>query len=644
MNNDFDEDLERTGAHKSRKKPSMRTVDYHVHKEDLNHSPAAEGAGKVVAVDGSGDRQPELFPIDRSKRRSDPGRGRPDSGSSRSRGHSASSVSRRQTAATSGRSSSASRSAAKTAGQKKRKRIIITAVAECLVLALIFSYAFVARRLSLVQKLDFAPKEVANQDLTPVQKQHMQGYWTIAVFGVDSRGKNVGKGTNADVNMICSINMDTGEIKLVSVYRDSYLNINDSNAYNKINMAYAQGGPQQAVKAMNKNLDLDIQDYITFNWKAVADSINILGGVDVDISKTEFSYINSFITETVKATGVGSHHLKKAGSNHLDGVQAVAYGRLRLMDTDFARTERQRLIISKAFDKAKKSDFSVLNNILVTVLPQVATNLNLEDLTNIALTIGKYHIGETTGFPAARGDLRMGKKGLCVIPQTLESNVIELHKFLYNKENYTPTDKVKKISTKIAADSGMYKEGKAVDHVKTDGGYDPKPEESDKETDARKDETLEDEFEYPSETETREGETTTEGDINDDWPDEWETDSNGGGSGPSKETTAANGSKPETETKPSPTKPSGENTKPTKPDSTISSDEITGPGVKPTAPSETTKAHQSGETETSGVNKQESTAAVPTVAPPPIDTGGNSSSGPGGSGEPTSSVSPGPGN
>ena len=109
----------------------------------------------------------------------------------------------------------------------------------------------------------------------------------------------------------------------------------------------------RAVKALNKNLGLNITQYATFNWKAVADAINILGGVDVELSDAEFSWINAFITETVKETGIGSHQLTHAGNVHLDGIQAVAYGRIRYSDTDYARTERQRIILQKAFDKAK---------------------------------------------------------------------------------------------------------------------------------------------------------------------------------------------------------------------------------------------------------------------------------------------------
>ncbi|MEG7530372.1 MAG: LCP family protein [Hungatella sp.] len=353
--------------------------------------------------------------------------------------------------------------------KKKRRRIIAMIIAECFALLLIFGYAYVAKRLNMVQREEFNISKTKNNDLTVDDIKKMKGYWMIAVFGVDSRNSNVGKGTNADVNMICCINRDTGDIKLVSVFRDSYLNIDEKGNYNKLNAAYAHGGPEQAVAALNKNLDLNITDYITFNWKAVAESINLLGGVDVELSKAEFRYINSFITETVKSTGIGSHQLKKAGMNHLDGVQAVAYGRLRLMDSDYARTERQRKIIELAFQKAQKADYAVLNNILVTVLPQVSTSLGFADLTNVALNITKYKIGETGGFPFSRGDANMGKRGACVIPTTLESNVIQLHQFLFGDEIYAPTDAVRKISAKIASDTGLYKEGSPVGHVTTEG-------------------------------------------------------------------------------------------------------------------------------------------------------------------------------
>lgn len=397
---------------------------------------------------------------------------------------------------------------------KTRRRIITMIIAECFALLFIFGYGFVARRWNMIQRMeDWVPEEVENPnfsvDLPQYQKQ--KGHWGIYIFGVDSRGSNVGKGTNADVNMICDINHDTGEIRLVSVFRDSYLNVNENGGYNKINQAYFTGGPSNAAKMLNKNLDLNIGDFVTFNWKAVADGINILGGVDMEISNAEFYYINSFITETVEATGVYSTHLKKAGMNHLDGVQAVAYGRLRLMDTDFARTERQRKVIQAAFEKAKKADFATLNQLTLTLFPQVATSVDMQDIISLLGDVSKYYIGETGGFPFARGDANMGKKGACVIPQTLESNVKELHHFLYGEENYVPSDTVKKISAKISSDTGMYTQGVSVGHVSTAGGAIPNPAKTPKATAAAEKETKKKEDPEESSDRGLEKETDEEG-------------------------------------------------------------------------------------------------------------------------------------
>ena len=388
-----------------------------------------------------------------------------------------SSLGRRESAASAAEISPVtSRMQARKEKEQKKKRIIAMIILECFTLCLIFGYGFVKRNYSL-QRLPFNEENVKNNNLSDTVTERMKGYWTIALFGVDSRGTVLDKGVHSDVNMLCNINMDTGEIQLVSVYRDTYLNINDKNSYNKINTAYFQGGPEQAVQAINKNLDLDIRDYASFNWKTVAEAINILGGVDIELSKAEFHYINGFITETVKYTGIPSQHLTHAGMNHLDGVQAVAYGRLRLMDTDFARTERQKKVVKQAFEKAKQADWAVLNNLLVTVFPQVATNIDVEDMIKMGRSISKFYLGENTGFPQARGDANISGKGACVIPTTLESNVKMLHEFLYGTTDYEPSDAVKQISAKISADTGLYNEGKPAGRPSTEG-YLPKPTEA----------------------------------------------------------------------------------------------------------------------------------------------------------------------
>ena len=294
------------------------------------------------------------------------------------------------------------------------------------------------------------------------------GYWTSAVFGVDSRDGNTGKGALSDVEMLCSIHRKTGEIRLLSVFRDTYLRIDQKEDFDKINEAYFLGGPEQAIKALEDNLDLQIDDYATFNWKAVVDAINVLGGVDIDITDKEFAYINSFITETVNSTGVGSYQLEHSGMNHLDGVQAVAYARLRLMDTDFNRTERQRKVLGQAMEKAKNSDLKTLTTLIGTVYPQTKTSIGVDNLAGMAKNAKKYYISQTSGFPFSHQEIKIGKKA-CVVPTTLESNVIQLHSFLYNTENYVPSESLKSISTHIIEVSGLGEPGKDIESGKNVG-------------------------------------------------------------------------------------------------------------------------------------------------------------------------------
>ncbi len=307
------------------------------------------------------------------------------------------------------------------------------------------------------------------------------GYWTVAVFGVDSRDGNMGKGALSDVIMLCSINRKTGDIRLVSVFRDSYLRIDEDGSYDKINEAYFLGGHKQAVKALEDNLGLKIDDYATFNWSAVVNAINALGGVDLEITDKEFAYINSFITETVNSTNIGSHHLEHSGMNHLDGVQAVAYARLRLMDTDFNRTERQRKVLGLAMEKAKQAGFDTLKDLVSAVLPQVSTSVGIDDILSVAKNAKKYYISQTSGFPFSHSEIKIGKKS-CVIPTTLESNVIQLHQFLYDDAQYTPSETVRAISARIAQESGLSDPGKDTESGKnvgaqgnTGGGQEARP-------------------------------------------------------------------------------------------------------------------------------------------------------------------------
>ena len=379
--------------------------------------------------------------------------------------------------------------------KKKKSKIaffITMLIAEMLVLGVIFAYAYALKQYSKIQRPEYDVEEVANTGLSEKKLQEMRGYRNIALFGVDSRDNSVGKGNRSDVIIICSIDQGTGDIKLVSVYRDTYLDVG-KNSFQKATHAYSYGGPARAVKMLNDSLDLNITDYVTFNWKAVATAINILGGVDREVTKPECKYINYYITETVKGTGIGSVQLKAPGMQHLDGVQAVAYARLRYMDTDYQRTERQRKVIELAFEKAKKADLKTLNDLLGNMLSMVATNLTWQDGLDVINDFGKYNLKDTAGFPFELDDMTLGTKGFIVVPVNLESNVLELHKYLFGDENYEVSAKVKAYSDRISSDTGVYKDGDSIKRVKTSGGYksNKNTDEDDKETKSKKKSTTE---------------------------------------------------------------------------------------------------------------------------------------------------------
>lgn len=312
-----------------------------------------------------------------------------------------------------------------------------------------WSYAMMSR----IQKdPEIKVEDMTNPHIDTDTRQVMRENWTIAVFGVDSTDGSLGTGSNADVIMLCNINQKTGAIRVVSIYRDTCMKVGEKNPYRKINEAYARGGIKQAVEALNENLDIEIDDYVAVNWKAVADAVNLLGGIEMDITRAEFRYINSYITSTVKGSGVGSYQLKAPGPNHLDGVQTVAYARLRKMDTDFQRTERQREVLKQVLEKAKAADLSVLNNILIGVLPQTMSSLEMDSLIPIAVNLKKYHLEDTAGFPFDLETKRIweNRKGIdYVFPMDLESNVVKLHQFLYGTEEYAPSQQVKEISAAV---------------------------------------------------------------------------------------------------------------------------------------------------------------------------------------------------
>ena len=328
---------------------------------------------------------------------------------------------------------------------KKQKALVIGGgVVLCLLVAAVIYVAVLFGKLG---NEDFSEDEIHINDLDATVGE---GYTNFVLFGGDSRSGETERYLNTDSIIIVSLNNKTKEIKLVSVYRDTLLDLSDGRI-RKCNSAYSNGGAKQAINMLNMNLDLDIKKYATVNFAAVVDLVDMVGGVEIDVSEKERKAVNRYIAETARVTGNKANYLSQSGLQTLDGVQATTYARIRKgVGDDFARTARQRLIIEKVAQKALKSDLSTINKIINELFPQISTNFTLTEILSYAKSFKKYSIKETTGFPIVKGSGTIPGKGSSVYPITLESNVSQLHEFLYGTVGYQPSSKVVEISAEIA--------------------------------------------------------------------------------------------------------------------------------------------------------------------------------------------------
>ena len=276
-----------------------------------------------------------------------------------------------------------------------------------------------------------------------------KGYTNFVLFGSDSRSGDVTRNANTDTIIIASLNNDTKEVKLVSVYRDTLLDLSNGSI-KKCNSAYATGGATRAINMLNMNLDLNITKYVTVDFCAVVDLVDMVGGIEIDVTTKEYKEINKYIGETARVSGKPAKLLTHGGLQKLDGVQATTYARIRKnVGNDYARTERQRLVIEKILEKAKKSDLATINKMVNEFFPRVATNFTLTEIMSYAKDFTKYKISETAGFPFDRGSGTIPGKGDSVYPITLKSNVSQLHEFLYGDSSYTPSNHVQGLDTKL---------------------------------------------------------------------------------------------------------------------------------------------------------------------------------------------------
>ena len=354
---------------------------------------------------------------------------------------------------TSGKKASSKRS------KKRKKAKMITFAIEAAILIVLLVVLYVLNRTELLSKVTYDEEVVQESvnELTEETLEKMEEYTNIALFGLDTRqAGSLGKGNRSDTIMVASINNDTKDVKIVSVYRDSYLNL-ANDKYRKCNEAYSVGGPEQAVAMLNMNLDLKIDHYMSVDFLAVSEVVDLLGGIEIDVDEYEIEHLNNYTVETSKVTGKKTQKLTKTGLQTLDGVQATSYCRIRYTaGDDFKRTERQREVLETIAKKAKTMSVSQLDEIIKKVFPMCATNMTVDQLLAIAADGLSYNIVGTSGFPFDVVTDSVGSAGSCVVPVDMEKNVSQLHKYLYDAENYQPSETVVKISDKIKNDTGVY--------------------------------------------------------------------------------------------------------------------------------------------------------------------------------------------
>lgn len=334
--------------------------------------------------------------------------------------------------------------------KKKMRRRIILLVMEVIILLALGAAAYA------MSKLDKLEYQTLNEDDLEIY-QDTGDYTNIALFGLDSREGELDGGVRSDAMMVASINNKTGNVKVVSIFRDTLTQQSDGT-YEKANSAYSYGGPQEAVALLNRNFDLDIKKYMSVNFNALADVIDLLGGIELELTDEEVFWTNGYATETSKVVGRTTTELTQAGKQTLDGIQAVSYTRIRYTEgDDFKRSERQRLVLQQVVEKAKKASLPTLNKIIDQVLPQVSTNLSASDFMGIAANAGKYQLGEMKGFPfdVTTSENVIGLEGSYVVAIGFADNVKQMHAFLFDKNTYQPSEKVQSIDSDIIYLTGI---------------------------------------------------------------------------------------------------------------------------------------------------------------------------------------------
>lgn len=323
--------------------------------------------------------------------------------------------------------------------KKKRKKLKAFGIAVLVLVILLViliggTFWFINDKLGKIQQVDLNESDL---NVSAEVAENLSKFRNIAIFGIDSREDSYSKGNRSDCIIIASMNNDTKEVKLVSVYRDTYVQI-EGHGLDKITHAYSYGGAPLAIKTLNTNFDLNITEFVTVNFEAVKDIIDNIGGISMNITKEEVSHIPG---------------LTKAGTYNLTGEQALAYARIRYAEGgDYKRTERMRDVLTAVLNKVKTFNISQLNQFVDEVLPKVYTNITAADVFSMLPSATSVKITDSIGWPYETKGITLDR--WYGVPVTLESNVKRLHQEVFEETDYVPSDTVKEISKEIVSKTG----------------------------------------------------------------------------------------------------------------------------------------------------------------------------------------------
>lgn len=320
--------------------------------------------------------------------------------------------------------------------KKKVKKIILKIFLGIFISILIFALAafssaflFIRSKWNKTNYVDLKSTEIT---INPNMSDNLSDYLNIALLGVDSRADEY-TNCRSDCIMIVSINQKNHNIKICSVYRDTYLDI-EGYGLDKVTHAYAFGNAKLCLSTLNRNLDLNITKYAAVNFETLKKVVDSMNGVNIYIQPNEVQYIT------------GINH---SGNNKLNGDQALQYCRIRATTGgDYTRTERMRTVLISLFNDAKTRNISELNELIDLILPDVYTNISSYEIFNLLPTIASFNIIKDLGWPMQVKSSKIN--GVWYeIPNNLEKQVSLLHEYLFDSKDYEPSQIVKDISQKL---------------------------------------------------------------------------------------------------------------------------------------------------------------------------------------------------